>query len=99
MTEEYLETNIDLKEQHNQKNNNLDYMIDSTFKSISWFFFLSIRNSDNNPIRNYYFDFYMPLVEIKNFNVLFDIKLISNQTVSYKQQAYKKLVEMSKNYI
>ena len=74
-------------------------MIDSTFKSISWFFFLSIRNSDNNPIRNYYFDFYMPLVEIKNFNVLFDIKLISNQTVSYQQQAYEKLVEMSKNYI
>ena len=74
-------------------------MIDSTFKSISWFFFLSIRNSDNNLIRNYYFDFYMPLVEIKNFNVLFDIKLISNQTVSYQQQAYEKLVEMSKNYI
>ena len=41
----------------------------------------------------------MPLVEIKNFNVLFDIKLISNQTVSYQQQAYEKLVEMSKNYI
>ena len=41
----------------------------------------------------------MPLVEIKNFNVLFDIKLISNQTVSYQQQAYETLVEMSKNYI
>ena len=74
-------------------------MIDSTFKSISWFFFLSIRNSDNNPKRNYYFDFYMPLVEIKDFNVLFDNKLISNQAVSYKQQAYEKLVEMSRNYI
>ena len=39
----------------------------------------------------------MPLVEIKNFNVLIDNKLFFDQPVKIKQKAYEKLIEMSRN--
>ena len=35
-----------------QPNNNLDYMIDPTFKNISSLFVLSFKDGDNNPIRD-----------------------------------------------
>ena len=38
----------------------------------------------------------MPLVEIKNFNVLIDKRTIFDQPVKNKQEAYEKLIEMSR---
>ena len=38
----------------------------------------------------------MPLVEIKNFNVLIDKKPFFDQPVKNKQEAYEKLIEMSR---
>ena len=40
----------------------------------------------------------MPLVEIKDFNVLIDNKPFFDQPVKNKQEAYEKLIEMSRNY-
>ena len=37
------------------------------------------------------------VVEIKDFNTLIDNKLVFDQSVKDKQEAYEKLVEMSKN--
>ena len=39
----------------------------------------------------------MPLVEIKDFNALFDNKPFFDQSVKNKQEAYEKLFEMSRN--
>ena len=39
----------------------------------------------------------MPLVEIKAFNALNDNKPSFDQPVKNKQEAYKKLIEMSRN--
>ena len=39
----------------------------------------------------------MPLVEIKDFNALIDNKQFFDQPVKNKQEAYEKLVEMSRN--
>ena len=39
----------------------------------------------------------MPLVEIKHFNTLIDNKPFFDQSVKSKQEANKKLLEMSKN--
>ena len=47
------------------KSNNLDYLIDLTFRNINGFFLLSFRNGDDDPARNYFDKYYMPLVEIK----------------------------------
>ena len=42
---------------------------------------------------------YMPLVEINDFNTLLNNKPFFGQPVKNKQEAYKKLIEMSKNMI
>ena len=56
------------------KNNNLDYLIDPTFRSINRLFVLSFKNGNDN-LRRDSFDLYcMALVEIKYFNALIDNK-------------------------
>ena len=39
----------------------------------------------------------MPLAEIKDFNALIDNKLFFDQPVKNRQEAYEKLIEMSRN--
>ena len=39
----------------------------------------------------------MPIVEIKDFNALIDHKPFFDQSVKNKQEAYEKLVEISRN--
>ena len=39
----------------------------------------------------------MPLVEVKDFNALIDKKSFFDQLVKNKQDAYEKLIEMSRN--
>ena len=46
-------------------------MIDPTFKNINRLFILSLKNS-NNHLRLYSRKIYVPLVEIKDINVLID---------------------------
>ena len=43
-------------------------------------------------------DYYMPLVEIKDFNALIDNKSLVDQPVKNKQEVYEKLIEMWRNY-
>ena len=56
------------------KSNNLDYLIDPTFRNINRLFVLSFKNGDNDPTRDSCNKYYMPLVEIKDFNALVDNK-------------------------
>ena len=52
------------------KSNDLDYLIDPTFRNINRLFVLSLENVYDDP-RRYSFDWHsMPLVEIKDFNAL-----------------------------
>ena len=39
----------------------------------------------------------MPLIDIENFNALIDNKLFFERPVKNRQEAYEKLVEMSRN--
>ena len=41
------------------KSNNLDYMIDPTFKNIGRLFVLSFKNDSNNPMRDSFDKYYM----------------------------------------
>ena len=45
------------------KNNNLDYLIYLAFGNINILFALSFKNSNNDPTRNYWDKYYMPLVK------------------------------------
>ena len=63
------------------KNNNLDYLIDPTFRNINRLFVLSFKNGNDDPSRDVFDKYYMPLVEIKDFNALIDNKPFFDQPV------------------
>ena len=56
------------------KNNNLDYLIDLTFRNINRLFILSFKNGSNDPTRNSFDKCYMPSVGINGFNALIENK-------------------------
>ena len=58
---------------------------------------VSFKNGDNDPTRNSFDKYYMPLVEIKDFHALIDNKPFFTQPVKNKQEWYKKPIEMFRN--
>ena len=44
------------------KHNNLDYLIDPAFRNINRLFVLSFKNGDDDPTRNSFDEYYMPLI-------------------------------------
>ena len=57
------------------QNNNLNYLIDSTFANVNRLFVLCFsRNNLGNDKRDSFSHYYVPNVEIKDFNVLIDRK-------------------------
>ena len=66
------------------KNNNLDYLIDPTFRNINRLFVLLLKNGNNDPTRNSFDKYYMSLVEIRGFSVLIDNKSFFDQPVKSK---------------
>ena len=79
------------------KNNNLDYLIDPIFKNINRLFVLSFKMVMVILKKNSFDNHSIPSVEIKDFNALFDNKPFFDQPVKNKQEAYEKLIEMSRN--
>ena len=59
-------------------NNNLNYFIDPIFTKVNRLFVLSFERINENGVKKYYRDsfshYYVPNVEIKDFNVLIDGK-------------------------
>ena len=76
------------------KNNNLNYLIDPTFINVNRLFVLTFENEDNKTSFSKY---YVPKVEIKDFNVLIDGKPFFEIPVKNKEKAYEAFIEMSKN--
>ena len=60
-------------------------------------FVLSFKNGIDDPTRNSFDNYYMSLVEIKDFIALIDNKLFFDQPVKNKQEACEKLIKMSRN--
>ena len=74
-------------ERSNQtKNNNLNYLIDPTFTNVNRLLVLSFENESD---RTLFLEYYVPKVEIKDFNVLIDGKPFF--------EAYEQIIEISKN--
>ena len=78
-------------------NKGLDYLIDPTFTNINRLCLLLFKNGNNNPTRNSFDKYYMPLVVIQDFIALINNKPFFDQPVKNKQEAYEKLIEMSRN--
>ena len=61
-------------------------MINIRFRNIS-----SFKNEDNDPMRDSFHKYYMPLVKIKDFNTVIDNKLFFDQPIKNKQENIRKL--------
>ena len=79
------------------KNNNLNYLTDTTIRNINRLFGFSFKNGNDDPTRNYFDKYYMLLAEIKDFNASIDHEPFFDLPVKKKQEAYEKLAEMPRN--
>ena len=79
------------------QNNNLNYLIDPTFTNVNRLFVLSFSRNNNTDNRDSFSDYYVPNVEIKDFNVLIDGKSFFDLPVKNEEEAYEKIIDMSNN--
>ena len=82
-------------EMSNQTEKNiLNYFIVPTFTNVNRLFVLTFENEDD---RTSFSKYYLPKVEIKDFNVLTDGKPFFEIPVKNKEEAYEAIIEMTKN--
>ena len=74
------------------KNNNLNYLIDPTFSNVNILFVLSFENEDG---RTSYYKYYMPSVEIKNYNVLIDGNAFFKLPIKNIGETYEKIIQIT----
>ena len=80
------------------QNNNLNYLIDPTFTNVNRLFVLSFSRNNNTDNRDSFSDYYVPNVEIKDFNVLIDGKSFFDLLVKNEEEAYEKIAYFKENY-
>ena len=82
-------------------NNNLNYLTDPTFTNVNRLFVLSFERIEENNIKKDYRDsfsrYYVPKVQIKDFNVLIDGKSFFDLSAKNEEEAYEKIIDMSNN--
>ena len=74
------------------KNNNLNYLIDTTFSNVNRLFVLSFENEDD---RTSYYKYYMPSVEIKDYNVLIDGNAFFELPIKNIEETYEKITQIT----
>ena len=84
------------------QNNNLNYLIDPTFKNVNRLFVLSFQriageSNTTKDHRNSFSQYYVPNVEIKDCNVLLEGKGFFDLPVKNEEERYKKIIVMSNN--
>ena len=83
-------------------NNNLNYLFDPTFIKMNRFFVLSFEGiaGENNTTKDHrdsFSHYYVPNVEIKDFNVLIDGKSFFDLPVKNEEETYEKIIEINRN--
>ena len=82
-------------EMTNQTNTNqLNYLIDPTFTKVNRLLVLSFENEGD---RTSFSKYYVSKVEVKYFNALIDEKSVFDVPVKNKEEAYEKIMKISKN--
>ena len=77
---------------HQTKTSNVNYL--TTFNKVNRLLVLSFENEED---RTSFSKYYTPKVEIKDFNVLVDGKSFFDVPVKTKEEAYERIIEISKN--
>ena len=76
------------------KTNHLNHLIVSTFTKVNRLFVLSFKNKED---RTSFSKYYVPKVEVKDFNVLIDGKSFFDMPIKGKEEAYEKIMSIGKN--
>ena len=76
------------------KNNNLNYLIDPIFTKVNILFVLSFENENN---RTSFSKYYIPNVQIKDFDVLIDGKSFFDMAIKDDKETYEQIIEMGRN--
>ena len=79
------------------QNNNLNYLIDPTFTNVNRSFVLSFSRNNNTDNRDYFSHYYVPNVEMKDFNVLIDGKKFFDLSVKNEEETNEKIIDVSNN--
>ena len=74
------------------QSNNLIYLIDPTFTNVNRLFVLSFPRNNNTDSRYCFSNYYVPKVEINDFNVLTDGKSFFDLPVKNEEEAYKIII-------
>ena len=72
------------------QNNNLNYLIDSTSTKVNRLFVFSFQNEDD---RRSFSKYYVPNIQIKDFNVLIDGKSFFDMPIKMKKKHTNKLLK------
>ena len=75
-------------------NNNLNILIDPTFTNVNRLFVLAYQNVDD---RQSYDEFYLPKVMVKDYNVIIDKLAFFDLPIKTEEEAYEKIIDISKN--
>ena len=75
-------------------NNNLNILIDPTFTNANRLFVLAYQTAEN---RQSFFEFYLPRVMIKDFNVIIDKLALFDLPIKTEEEAYEKIIDISRN--
>ena len=76
------------------QNNNLNYLIDPAFTKVNRLFFLSFENENNTTSFSKY---YLPNVQIKDFNVLINGKSFFDMPIKDDKETYEEIIEIRRN--
>ena len=76
------------------KNNNLNYLINPAFTKVNRLFVLSFENEND---RTSFSKYYVPNVQIKNFNGLIDGKSFFDMPIKNDKETYEQIIEMGRN--
>ena len=78
-------------------NTNLNYLNDPTFTNVNRLFVLSFeRTEDHKDYWDSFSHYYVPKVQIKDFNVLIDGRSLFDLPIK-NEEAYEKIIDMSNN--
>ena len=73
------------------KNNNLNYLIDPTFTKVNRLLVLSFENENDRTSSSKY---YVPNVQIEDFNVLIHERSFLDMPIKIHEETYKQIIEM-----
>ena len=79
------------------QNNDLNYLIDPTFTNANRLFVLLFARDNTVDNRDSFSHYYVPNVEIKDFNVLTNENSFFDLPVKNEQETYEKIIDMSNN--